>query len=178
MINGIGKALQRHITKSATNNNYAAKTLIYSAAGLTLASNVADAIELGKNKKLKEEERKYVSLFQLTTGVLSAAAQVGVGLALINEKTQGFIRNGLGKISPKIAETLKTSVAKKNVMKISSLIAAVMITKRVIVPFITTPIASMVKKKVNHVAHDDRTVENIYEKGRYKVDCDDDHYDD
>jgi len=177
MINSIGKTLQKHITHTLSNSNYAAKTLVYSAAALTLGGDMADSFQLRKNKKLKEDERKYLSAFSMTKGIISSTAQIGVGLAVLSDRTQTFIRNGLAKISPKIAETLKTNVAKKNLMSLTSLISAVIVTKRIIVPFITTPIASNVKKSLNNIANDDRNEENIFRKGRHKTEYDD-HDDD
>ena len=173
MFSSIGRTVQHHITRCINDSHYAAKTLLYSSIALGLCSHVADSFQLGKNKKIEEDKRKYLKYYQLTEGFVSAGAQAAVGLAVIHDKTQNFIIKNLSKTSKKLAKTLQESIVKKNVMKLSSLIAAVVMAKRILVPFIVTPLASLIKKEINPVAKEDENRENIFETDKHKADYDD-----
>lgn len=170
-INKAGNLLQRHITKCVTNNNYAAKALLFTSIGISAYSNILDSIQIGKNKEIHEDERKYLSAFKLTEAFVSTAAQATVGLAILSRKTQGFLIKQVSKLGPKIAETLKKSAAQRHLMKFSSLIGAVVLTKRVLVPFITTPLASAVKKRKDEKVD---KIENIFESSKHNINFDKD----
>lgn len=174
MVNGVQKLnlFQRHINKCVTNEKYAAKTLLGSAIGLTLASNFADAVQLDKNKKIKPDERRYLSTYQYTTGIVSAVAQGAVGATLISDATQNFIKKQVSKV-PQLAKTLaEVPGAQKNLMKLTSLVAVLMLAKRLLVPFVSTPIASMVNNVREKLAKEDKPVENIFESKGYKFNDD------
>ena len=159
------KLLQTHIAKCVNNNNYAAKALLLTAVGLSFYSNIVDSYNAGKNKKIEPEKRKYIQTFQLTEAFVSSGAQAAVGLAVISNRAQNFLIKNLSKLSPKLEQTLTNSTAKMNLMKISSLLAAIVLTKRVIAPFLSTPIAAWLKPKIyppEPVANESKTRENIF----------------
>lgn len=130
------------------------------------------------NEKIPEERRSFVAALDLTNGSLMILAQVLLYLLVSSDKAQSKIFPKLFKkfygpeakekyymkmrditvaSKEKIYETFaKNEKLSKDVFKaVSSLVAATMLGKRVIVPFIATPMATWAK-------------DNIIEKGKNK----------
>lgn len=127
------------------------------------------------NEKIPEKRRKFVSALDLTNGILMIASQIGMFFAIrkFNEKIFDFIFrksfNGnmfkhlkeLIRVEQKAAGKVPDSTFKikrdynnirtdkgLSVFKtVTELFAATIVGKRVIVPFIATPLAKVVEKK-------------------------------
>ena len=128
------------------------------------------------NKKIPEEKRKFVAALDLTNGVLMIAAQIAMFFAM--RKYSGPIFNKLFKKSfnPEMAKNIASRIRMKqvqagetvsrklpiekeynkvksdalNVFKfVADIAAATIVGKRIIVPFIATPLADKVKKKMD-----------------------------
>jgi hypothetical protein len=173
-----------HIKRSRESNSYAAKTLILTSAGLDVYSNVVDYQQLKKNKELKKEEREYLKAFKLTNAVVEGIAVTAAGFAVTSDRAQKAIIKGLSRISKSFEQHL-TRKTERNIMKLSSLLGAILIAKRIVAPVIVTPLASLVKDEIHHIeknrhsevksTHKDdlSKMENIFEhqnKTRYKED--------
>lgn len=157
-----GNILKNHVSNYLENNSYAAKTLLFSSVALSIYSNALDYIQIDRSKDIEKKEKDYLKVFQITDGIISTAAQTAVGLAVISDKAQKFLIKNISKISPKLENTLKTKTGMGNLMKLTSLATAVILAKRVLVPLISTPMASVIKERINHVAKQDRSEENIF----------------
>lgn len=130
------------------------------------------------NEKIPEERRSFVAALDLTNGALMILAQILLFVLVSSEKAQGKIfpklfkkfygpeakenyyrkmRDITNASKEKIFEEFaKQEKLSKEVFKaVSSLVAATMLGKRVIVPFIATPMATWAK-------------DNIIEKGKNK----------
>ena len=129
-----------------------------------------------KNEKIPEEKRKFVAALDLTNGVLMILAQIGMFFAMrkfsepIFNKlfSKSFNKQNAKNIASKIRmqqERAGMTVSRKlniekdynkvrsdalNLFKfVADIAAATIIGKRVIVPFIATPLADKVKKKMD-----------------------------
>lgn len=129
------------------------------------------------NEKIPEKKRKFVAALDLTNGLLMIGAQIGLFFAMrkfsepifnkffnksFNEKTQKFISSRLRMLQAKAGEQSSRKleidkVINKEVKKdgldlfkfIADIGAATIIGKRIVVPFIATPLASKVEKWMN-----------------------------
>ncbi len=153
------------------------------------------------NDKIPEDKRKFVAALDLTNGILMIAAQLALffGMRKLNEPLfnkifqKSFDKGGqiFKTISTKIrkqqreagvpvARKIKIKKEYNNIRKdcletfkfITELAAATILAKRVIVPFIATPLAQKVKDKMEN-KFDSKKSENKVEK-----DNDDKHEDD
>ncbi len=168
MIGNIGNfkplnILKSHIEKSVASNSYAAKSLLFTTVGLDVYSNVVDYFQLSKSKKIKKDDKEYLKMFKLTNALVSSTSETAVGLIIISDKFQKLIIKGISKFEKDFAKILNKGVG-ENIMKISSLLGAVLFTKRIIVPLIVTPLASMFKKKINSLDENkDKALKSSYE---------------
>lgn len=137
------------------------------------------------NDKIPEKKRKFVAALDLTNGLLMIGAQIALFFAMrkfsepifdkifnksFNDKTKRFISSRLRMLQTKEGQesSRKLEIDKvfnKEVRKdgldlfkfIADIAAATIIGKRIIVPFIATPLASKVEKWMN--------TKNIYGNG-------------
>ncbi len=118
------------------------------------------------NERIPEDQRKFVAGLDLANGILNVTLQAGVSAALATGVGKFFDK----KIAPKhfseqkikeLWQKVKTDVdfetfknymikkkgfAKVGLSVITTLVAMQVITKRILVPFIATPLASVFKK--------------------------------
>jgi len=187
--------LMNHISKLEHNDKYAAKAVLFTSVGLNLYSNMVDFYRIKKNKEIESEEKKYLQAFSLTNGFVSAATQLASGLAIVSDKVQGKIIKSINwfdkGFSERLAKSSGKNLLKRNLLKVSSLIGAIAITKRILTPLIVTPLASMFDDKINKIKIEDkdnddrfkrheneeknifkRHMPNLYRKERYDDDDD------
>lgn len=125
------------------------------------------------NKKIPEEKRKFVAALDLVNGVLMIGTQFLMFFTLSNKKVQEKMFKGLFKkaLTPenteKIAKSVKNTLGSKfdrhafekalDAVKASgqdalgalvSLVGATIVAKRMIVPFISTPLAQWAKDNI------------------------------
>lgn len=128
------------------------------------------------NKKIPEEKRKFVAALDLTNGVLMIAAQIAMFFAMRKYSEPIFNKIFKKSFNPIIAKNIQSEIrmneekagltvtrklitGKKyndvrsnslNLFKfVADIAAATIIGKRVIVPFIATPLAAKVKQKMD-----------------------------
>ena len=149
------------------------------------------------NEKIPEKQRSFVAALDLTNGVLMIAAQIAMFFAMrkfsepifnklfknsFNEKNAKDIASRIRMLqrSHDIKPSRKLTIEKEyqkvrkealDVFKfVADIAAATIIGKRVIVPFIATPLANVVKGKMEEHKHkDDPKVEE-----KHEIDHDDD----
>lgn len=136
--------------------------------GLGCAMYVSQSLN---NKDIPDDKRKFVAALDLTNGGLMILAQLGMYYTISNDKVQGRIFNKLfgkkfdGIAKTKCQEAIKKLPKFKNIDSkalediygkfkgdvkgffgiFTSLVAATILAKRVIVPFIATPLADKAK---------------------------------
>ncbi len=118
-----------------------------------------------KNEKIPEEKRKFVAALDLSNGILNIITQIAMGAPLL-KRIDGFFDT---KIAPKyfdnnkVIQSLKSKVdddifetclksqksaAKAGLGIVATLVVTQIIAKRIIVPLLATPMASVIKKKM------------------------------
>lgn len=144
------RATRHHIIKRCMDNMYDAKVLLGASIALDIYSNTVDYIQIGQNKKINDKDKKYLQAYKLTNSAVLTVMQGAAGLFLLREKTQ----HSLLKFSEKITgvpvvskefDAAKNLMRKNNFRIISTLIGSVLLIKRMIVPFLTTPLTSYVR---------------------------------
>ncbi len=167
-----------NLTNRAFNSNAAKKLTEPFAAGaaaatIALASTTSkDAVNCYyyvtqslKNEKIPEEKRKFVASLDLSNGILNIITQLALG-APVAAKIDKFFDNKLAKkyfdenktiqalrstVDDDIFETcmkMQKSTAKAGLGIAVTLVVTQILAKRVIVPFLATPMASVIKKKM------------------------------
>ena len=110
-----------------------------------------------ENEKIPEEKRKFVAAIDLSNGVLNVLSQLTIGAYIKNKAPEIF--DFLFKKTKLTGGTL--SAAKGGFVLLTTLIFAQIILKRVVTPFLATPIASFIKnyaeKKASSKSQNDTT---------------------
>ena len=94
------------------------------------------------NKKIPEEKRKFVAAIDLSNGILNVVSQLTIGAYIKNQLPQTFDK--IFKNTSLTGGTLKA--AKNGFVVLGTLIFAQIILKRVLTPFLATPIAHYIKE--------------------------------
>lgn len=147
ILNRAVNGFKNHIVKCADDDKYAAKALLLTTVGLNMYSNVVDYYQLKRNDDIKGEEKQYLQAFRITDGLVSAVTQTAAGLAIISDKAQGAIIKGISKFYKGFDKTLNKT-GRRHLLKLTSLIGAIAITKRILTPLIVTPVASWANKNI------------------------------
>jgi hypothetical protein len=136
-------ALQNHISKRVFDNVYDAKVLLGTSIALDVYSNTVDYVQIGQNKKINENDKKYLQAYKLTNSGIITVMQGAAGMYILKESTQ----EKLIKASQKLTLVPKeiTPAIKNNFRVFSTLLGSILLVKRVIVPFLTTPLTSYVR---------------------------------
>lgn len=124
------------------------------------------------NKDIPEEKRKFVAALDMANGVLMIAAQIALGFGFTSKKAQDWMTGKIfGGLKERISKLVKEDIlshaseytgdyrikllniieripkeCKTGFKAISTIVVTTVIAKRIIVPFIATPLASWVKK--------------------------------
>lgn len=150
-----------------------------------------------KNEKIPEKQRGFVAALDLTNGVLMIAAQIAMFFAMRKFSEPLFDRIFKASFGDQAKKKMATKIRmlqnKANVTSdrkltiynefkkvrkdalevfkfVTELIAATIIGKRVVVPFIATPLANKLKDKMPNNKHEDKKVV-ASEKENQKVTC-------
>ena len=114
-----------------------------------------------KNDKIPEENRKFVAAIDLANGILNVVSQLTLGVMIKNRTPQMF--DYLMKNTKLTGGTLKA--AKNGFSILVTLIFAQVLLKRVLTPFLATPIASKIreyadKKGVGNAENKEKSAED------------------
>ncbi|MEI7474610.1 MAG: hypothetical protein WCK67_07490 [bacterium] len=151
------KLMTNHIETVLSNETAAAKALIVANVARDTVNYSMYFNQSLNNKKIPEDKRKYIAAFDMANGLLVCASQIGLGFLFTNKKLNDNITK---KLFGNLNETAPNlfNKCKKGYIVVSSLIISSLIAKRVIVPFIASPLAESIKTKF---LKDDKTNEKI-----------------
>lgn len=160
--------LNKHLDKVLTNENYAAKLLIVSNIAKDVVGNGFDIYKTIKNEKIPKDKRKFNAITDIVINLMSWTSQILLGFTLANKKFQNSMSKKLfghlEKTAPLLFNNCKTGFAIA-----SSLIISTVLVKRIVVPFVSVPIASWIKNKYF-------TAKQTNEDNYKHKDCHDDKY--
>jgi hypothetical protein len=142
------KSIENHISKSRLSDSYSLKTLILADVVMDAYGNAADYVNISKNKNIPEKEKNYLKSYKIANGVMSCIIETVAGFLILGEATQKNLTKKLFGNIEKI-DPLKYTALSKGIKAFSSIVIATVIAKRIIVPFIVTPLTSVINNKMN-----------------------------
>lgn len=136
------------VTCLATKNAAKSRALVLSTVLFDTLSNASDCYNCMANKDIPEEKRKYISAYKIANGAISAAASLGIGFSVASEGFQKKLRDVSLKclnkeLHPKTYKKYYPKAATG--MSIITSIAAAVLVKRLLVPYLVIPAANWVK---------------------------------
>lgn len=137
--------VKKHVDKCIENPQFLTTTLLATSISKDVFAYSLRVHNTLTNDKIPEDKKSFVATMDAVTGVTTAIVQLGSGLALSNKKVQSAMCNKLFSHLDKNSKLFKHASAGFAV--VSTLIGATLIAKRVLVPFISTPIAEHFEKK-------------------------------
>lgn len=147
-VKSFNKGFNRHVINCVNNNSKNVRALLISSVALDTYGNFVDFYKTGKNKEIPKEKKPYIRAYKLMNGIISCLAQMGLGLTVLNDSFQRNLANklfgSLKKQGTKESLVLFNKCA-KGVKAATTLIFATVIIKRLVVPFMVTPLASFIK---------------------------------
>lgn len=133
----------KHIEKVINDDAFAAKTLVVCSIAKDVFAYSLRYKTTMENEQIPEKKRSFVAAMDLASGAVTAVTQLGVGFTIASPKIQNGIWN---KLFSK-AKFTNENIAKKTFVSLLTLFGSGVITERVIVPLIATPIAEKLKSK-------------------------------
>ncbi|GBF23675.1 hypothetical protein tpqmel_1079, partial [Candidatus Gastranaerophilus sp. (ex Termes propinquus)] len=119
------------------------------------------------NKDIPEDKKRFVVAMDKATGITTALSQLAVGAFISSDKFQNIASKKLFPDLFKKPEQMK--IARASFNSLSTLIGAALITKRVIVPLLSVPLANvlMCKNKKNEKQEETPLCEKYFTKKSY-----------
>lgn len=137
------KIFNNHLKRVINDDAFAAKTIVVCSVLKDVFAYSVRYETTMNNKKIPEKRRPFVAAMDLASGVVTAIAQISVGFAIASPKVQNKLWNAIFKD----AQFKNIAMAKKSFATILALIGSGVITERILVPLLATPLAAMVEKK-------------------------------
>ncbi len=137
------KILNNHLKRVISDDAFAAKTIVVCSVLKDVFAYSVRYKTTMENKKIPEKRRPFVAAMDLASGIVTAIAQIAVGFSIANPKLQNALWNKMFKN----AQFKHIGAAKKSFATILALVGSGVITERIIVPLLATPLAAFVEKK-------------------------------
>ncbi len=150
------KIINNHLKRVISDDAFAAKTIVVCSVLKDVFAYSVRYETTMKNKKIPEKRRPFVAAMDLASGIVTAIAQIAVGFAIANPKFQNKLWNKLFKG----VQFKNIGLAKKSFATIVALIGSGVITERVLVPLIATPVAASIEKRF--FKHEPKTTYSNY----------------
>ncbi len=136
------KIFNNHLKRVINDDAFAAKTIVVCSVLKDVFAYSVRYETTMNNKKIPEKRRPFVAAMDLASGVVTSIAQISVGFSIASPKVQ----NKLWNLIFKDAKFQNIGIAKKSFATILALIGSGVITERILVPLIATPLAAQVEK--------------------------------
>ena len=137
------KFFNNHLKRVISDDTFAAKTIVVCSVMKDVFAYSVRYKTTMENKKIPEKRRPFVAAMDLASGVVTSIAQIAVGFSIASPKVQ----NHLWKRIFGDAQFKNIGLAKKSFATILALIGSGLITERIIVPLIATPLATLMENK-------------------------------
>lgn len=137
------KIFNNHLKKVINDDAFAAKTIVVCSVLKDVFAYSVRYKTTMDNEKIPEKRRPFVAAMDMASGIVTAIAQIVVGFAIASPKIQNRLWNAIFKD----AQFKNIGIAKKSFATILALVGSGVITERVLVPLIATPLAEKMEKK-------------------------------
>lgn len=155
MINSIthSKFFNNHLKRVINDDAFAAKTVVTCSVLKDVFAYTVRYKTTMDNEKIPEKRRPFVAAMDMASGIVTAVAQIVVGFAIASPKVQNKLWNAMFKN----AEFKNIGIAKKSFATILALVGSGVITERILVPLLATPLAEKMEKKFFKKTEDGKT---------------------
>ncbi len=145
MINKITQStgFNNHLKRVINDDAFAAKTIVVCSVMKDVFAYTVRYKTTMDNEKIPEKRRPFVAAMDMASGIVTAIAQIAVGFSIASPKLQNKLWNAMFKD----AKFKNIGVAKKSFATILALVGSGVITERIIVPLLATPLAEYMEKK-------------------------------
>lgn len=137
------KIFNNHLKRVINDDAFAAKTIVVCSVLKDVFAYSVRYKTTMDNEKIPEKRRPFVAAMDMASGIVTAIAQIVVGFSIASPKVQNKLWNALFKG----AEFKNIGIAKKSFATILALVGSGVITERILVPLIATPLAEKMEKK-------------------------------
>ncbi len=137
------RIFNNHLKRVINDDAFAAKTIVVCSVMKDVFAYSVRYKTTMDNEKIPEKRRPFVAAMDMASGIVTSVAQIVVGFAIASPKVQNKLWNALFKD----AQFKNIGLAKKSFATILALVGSGVITERVLVPLIATPLASHFEKK-------------------------------
>lgn len=162
------KIFNNHLKKVINDDAFAAKSIVVCSVLKDVFAYSVRYKTTMENPKIPEKRRPFVAAMDMASGVVTSIAQIVVGFAIASPKIQNKLWNALFKNT----QFKNIGMAKKSFTTILALIGSGVITERILVPLIATPLAAKIEKKFFHnpsnISHLDKTTEGTKKSWIFK----------
>lgn len=155
MIKPIKNIFNNHVVKCSKSDSKNVAYLMATSVGLDTYGSICDIINIRKNKEIPEDKRAYTEKLRVSGLFLSVAVQILSGLTILNKKVQEKMSNFLFGSFKKNTQLFNKCT--KGLKTLSGLVLITTIIKRGVMPLISTPMASVLKRQDSK-----KTDNNIY----------------
>lgn len=147
------RIFNNHLKRVINDDAFAAKSIVVCSVLKDVFAYTVRYKTTMDNEKIPEKRRPFVAAMDMASGIVTAVAQIIVGFSIANPKLQNKLWNGLFKN----AEFKNIGIAKKSFATILALVGSGVITERIIVPLLATPLAEHMEKKYFKKTEDGKT---------------------
>jgi len=139
--------VNNHVIKCVKDKKINSRFILLSAVTIDTFGNFVDAYNINKNTKIPEEEKKYMVFYKIVNCLVSVATMLSLGCLLTSDPVQKELRKRLLK---NIAHNKQLfNICAEGLRNFTALAGTTIFVKRLLVPFISTPITSNIKKKIS-----------------------------
>lgn len=147
------KIFNNHLKRVINDDAFAAKTIVVCSVMKDVFAYSVRYKTTMENKKIPEKRRPFVAAMDMASGIVTSIAQIVVGFAIASPKIQNRLWNAIFKD----AQFKNIGIAKKSFATILALVGSGVITERILVPLIATPLAEKMEKKFFKHSDDGKT---------------------
>lgn len=137
------KIFNNHLKRVINDDSFAAKSIVVCSVMKDVFAYTVRYKTTMDNEKIPEKRRPFVAAMDMASGIVTAVAQIAVGFSIANPKLQNKLWDSMFKG----AQFKNIGVAKKSFATILALVGSGIITERIIVPLLATPLAEKMEKK-------------------------------
>jgi hypothetical protein len=132
--------VRRHLDKSVSDPKYLARFLLAGSISKDIFAYTMRVRNAEKNPEIPEDKKQFVIAMDKAMGVTTTVVQLVTGGLIASEKFQNYCSSKL--FADVASDPRRYNLAKAGFASLSTLFGALILAKRIVVPMISTPLAS------------------------------------